>query len=1122
MSSSKKALNVPAPSFSKISPPSLPKILLRPRLQAIFEQNKDKKLILIIGQAAQGKSTVAATWYFLNAQRPSIWINLGPEDSDPASLFYLLVSAIAAQLKIKDTKQLHSLPSQRLGPRESRYNFREWASALFKTFDRPFQLFLDGLDRLDPQDDSFQFLQALVEGLPPLVRLVITARAYPPLTFEFQSLKLGRQALLLQNEDLAFSPPEINRLFQELHGLSLSGEQIERIHKATEGWIGGIILLAQCLEGLPESSLNEYLTHRLPDRFQREVFQFFGKEAFSALTPSQQNFLLRSSLLDRLESGILRELFPDEDALELLKPLAGRNLFVTGFPDPHQGMVFRLHRLFKAFLRTLLQSKSSEDEIRQLHRRAGDYYRKEGDEEEALRQYLEARAYPEAAERIKQIGLTLIKQTRLKDLGNWLNALPKPFIQEDPWLLLFQGLINGFTFPQEDVVTLQGIVVRFMKQGDCSGLLLSLAHLIEVEITRGIYRPGLIRWAERLLKSSAEDAYLFERALLWSQIGLVQAVRGNPRQGYWACQNTYLLANRLEDRLMQATALSRAVSCLSRLGEFREAERLLTELDPLLWRLNRPEIHAFLSLSRILFLALRGDHQASLDHCGFVTAEIEKQGLSYLFPYTLIYRQLALTFAREYDQADQIGRQVIHLAEKQDNEFLKGAALLMMGVSAYWAGRPVEARTFIDQCIALFRSPAGRSDCHLPRARLIRGLLENRSKNRATAIREIREVLEYFQSNENHLLVTESHLALGLLYQDAGQPAEARTHLHKGFALARQRAYDHFIAISPRDVRRACLLALEFEPSESSAAGYANDLLIRKFSVPADPELIKLSHHPDPDISQKMMEIRRTLHRKTIPILHLETFGGLRLYRNEKQISDNDWNRQQPRRLLTAILSQKNSLIPKEVLIELLWPEENPDVGEKNFKTTLSRLRKTLEQEISPDFGSSYVHLHRNTVFLDDELCRTDVRQFGDRYREGLAKENKKNVQGAQECFSQALELYRGDFLPEERYAPWVEQRREDLKNGYLDLLTRTARYHEQAGAFRKAVFYYQQALQADPLLEDACRGLMSLYAEKNLFNEAFRVFESCRKSLKAALNTTPDSVTLALYQGIRQRANKS
>ena len=1122
MSFSKKAVNVPAPSFTKISQPALPKILIRPRLQALFEQNEDKKLILIIGQAAQGKSTMAATWYSHNPQRPSVWINLGPEDSDPVNFFYLLVQAIKSKHQEIDLKPLLALPSLSMGPREGLYLYRDWAEDLYKSLPTPFQVVFDGLDRLNPQAETYGLLQVLIEQMPPSLRFIILSRAYPPSRLNFQTLITGRQALVVTNDELAFTRLEIKKYFQELYGLPLNDEQLERIYQATEGWVGGITLITGWIKNQPLASLRDTLSREMPAYFARETFQFFGREVFSTHTASQQNFLMQSSILDSLEPEIIELFFPKENGQAFLNDLVQQNLFVHVFPDPDKGLVFRYHQLFKAFLGVRLRSNFSAEERRNLHFLAAGYYEKKGDYESAIKHYLEALAFPEAGSLIKQIGLSLIKQTRQTDLGNWLKALPKPFLQEDPWLLLFQSLTKRFIFSQENVKVLRKVVIRLKNQGDWSGLLLSLALLTEVEFTLGKFRPGLIRWAERLLKTFDEEVYVFERALLWSQIGLVQAVRGNPRQGYWACQNTYLLANRLEDSLMQATALSRAVSCLSRLGEFREAERLLKELDPLLWRINRPEIHAFLSLPHILYLALRGDHQASLEHCAFITAEIEKHGLSYLYPYTLLYRQLALTFAREYGQAEQIGRQVVHLADKENNEFVKGAALLMMGLSAYWADRPLEARTFIDQCLALFRSPAGRSDCHLPRARLIRGLLDNQSKNRATAIREIREVLEYFQSNESHLLLTESHLALGLLYQDAGQPAEARIHLNKGFKLAQQRAYDHFIAISPRDVRRACCLALEFGPPGNSTAGYAADLLIRKFSAPDDPELMELAHHSNPAVSKQAVQIRRTLHRKTIPILRLETFGGLRLYLHEKKIGENDWDRPQSRRLLAAILSQKNSPIPKEVLIEWLWPEEKPDVGEKNFKTTLSRLRKTLEQEISPDFGSSYVHLHHNTVFLDEELCRIDVRLFTHLYREGLAIERKGDAQGAQESFSQALDLYRGDFLPEERYAPWVEQRREDFKNIYIDLLTRTARYHEQAGAFKKAAACLKQVLEADPLLEEAYRELMSLYAGKGLFNEAVRVYETCQKALQAGLNTQPDPVTAALCRGIKERLKRS
>ncbi len=180
-----------------------------------------------------------------------------------------------------------------------------------------------------------------------------------------------------------------------------------------------------------------------------------------------------------------------------------------------------------------------------------------------------------------------------------------------------------------------------------------------------------------------------------------------------------------------------------------------------------------------------------------------------------------------------------------------------------------------------------------------------------------------------------------------------------------------------------------------------------------------------------------------------------------------------------------------------------------------------MEPNIRPDFGSSYVHLHHNLVFLDPELCRVDAREFNDLYREGVRLENEGDDKGALDCFSRAADLYEGDFIPEETYDSQVLRRREDFKNIYIDLLTRLARRHTRAGASKKAVSCLKQAIETDPLLEEAYRDLMTLYAEKNLYNEALRVFEACRKVLKEEMDSSPDPLTMAIYRGIRDRAEQ-
>lgn len=152
-------------SVSKFTPPRLPGIVYRSRLLKLIEQNKDKKLLLILGQAAQGKSTLAAS-YVHNLEIPSAWVNLSEDDSDPVNLFYSLVHALQYVLKEVDLSPALSYPSLTTEPRLEVPLYREWANAMFERITVPVQIVLDGLDRLSSDAPSFGFLQVILDGLP--------------------------------------------------------------------------------------------------------------------------------------------------------------------------------------------------------------------------------------------------------------------------------------------------------------------------------------------------------------------------------------------------------------------------------------------------------------------------------------------------------------------------------------------------------------------------------------------------------------------------------------------------------------------------------------------------------------------------------------------------------------------------------------------------------------------------------------------------------------------------------------------------------------------------------------------------------------------------------------------
>jgi len=279
-----------------------------------------------------------------------------------------------------------------------------------------------------------------------------------------------------------------------------------------------------------------------------------------------------------------------------------------------------------------------------------------------------------------------------------------------------------------------------------------------------------------------------------------------------------------------------------------------------------------------------------------------------------------------------------------------------------------------------------------------------------------------------------------------------------------------------------------------------------------------LSDHPDVEVREEVWEIKRAIHRSKTPRLRIQTLGRFQVLRGDSPIEESQWDRVQPKQLLKAIVSYGREKIPKEILIDELWPEETPNAADKNFKTTLQRLRKSLEPAIHKSFSSSYIHLHDNFVFLDPELCQIDVDRFLSLLRMVEEKEKRGDVKGSLSLCAEAMEIYKGDFLPDEIYASWADKKREELRLKYIEFLGKMASLYEKQGVLKKAADCYKKAIQADPLLEESYQRLMAFYSSKAMYNEALRTYEDCKRALKRELETEPDPTTFAMHKKILEK----
>jgi LuxR family maltose regulon positive regulatory protein len=1105
-------------STSKITPPHLPNVLYRPRLLDLLKKNQDKKLILILGQAAQGKSTLAAS-YVKGSKIPSAWMNLDGGDSNPMNLFYLIVYSLQYVLKDTDLDDLFSYSMVSSESRSEIPPFREWTQCIFEQITSPICIVMDGLDRLSSDALAFEFLQALIENSPPNVRFIMLSREIPPLPLEFQSLKMRQEAFILRNEDLAFTQEEIRTFFHEIRKISFNADQLKKIYLATEGWIGGLILFSESFSRFPEATREKFISEELPDHFKKEVFQYFGKEILSSQPEQVQEFLIKSSILDLIEPGFMKDLLGIEKAEDILREHVRKNLFVQSFYDEKKGWLFRYHHIFRDFLKAKSKERVGEEERHSLLLKAGILYEQRNELENAVKYFLEAKDYPRAVAIIEQLGMELLSKGRRSDLSQWISTLPNEINQENPWLLLYQSMVQPYSVETETVRSLEKAYRLFKQREAIRGILLSIARLILVSIHTGI-QPipvvQLIREAEACLQSTELEKYPRERAMLLYSIGTGYIlVEGDIRKGVMFCQNASLLFNQIKETSLQVNAQALSALGLVQIGEFSLAEETLKSIEKSVEKYVHPESKTPQLMVNCLLSIYQGQFVKAKDLVEKLQMEIEKYSLVSMAPWTFEISGYLEFYQRKFAEAEEIGNRYLNLAQSIKNPVYKGLALRLLGLISLHRGDFKKAKEQIRQVIEIFSKEAP-SRYEFNRAKMMMGLIGYHLKEYEFAEEELMESLNYFNGISGYQSLAEIHLIMAFVKFVKDERRDAVFHLQAGFKIAEEKNFEYLYILSDEYLRKACLLALELKVK--GATDYAAHLLSTRLFHHAEEDLRKLSNHPDQIIKEKVWEIRRQIHRSRIPRLTIETLGGFRVIRGDHVIEEDEWDRSQPKQLLKVIISYGAKGIPKEALIDQLWPEERPKSAESDFKTALQRLRKSLEPTLHKDFGSSYIHLQGNVVSIDAELCQVDVNLFLLLLRNGEEKEKAGDVKEALLIYNEAIEMYKGDFLENEFYIPWADRKREELKGKYIELLGKAAHLHDRQGTVKKAIECYKKAIRTDSLLEESYQKLMTLYSSKGMYNEALRTYEACKKVLKQELKTKPDPMTTALYNKILEK----
>lgn len=393
-------------------------VITRPRLINALDGGVEHNLCLITAPAGFGKTTLLSQWRrkLLTGKSKVAWLTLDESDADINNLLcYIIFSLLSAGL---DLGRLEMLAEQGLSDTSPRSCLGLLLTKISASGE-DVVLILDDYHRVRTSEVD-QFMDGLLDNMPDNFHLVINSRERP--RFDLAKIRSMGQLLELSPEELRFDALEM----KEVVDLDLTEEQYDRLLEKTEGWPVAIQLASQLigpaenkdqvLESFSGKSdhLAEYLSEQIMNKCPDEI----------------QEFLIKTSVLERVNNGLAQAVCGIEDGFEKLEKTGGINaLFVPLDEEKHW---LRYHHLFSDFLREMLRRRYP-GEILSLHLKASEWFEGDNNLIEAVRHACLAENYDRAAGLIEKAGgWELILYGGIGFLRSLLRHIPEEHFKEYP------------------------------------------------------------------------------------------------------------------------------------------------------------------------------------------------------------------------------------------------------------------------------------------------------------------------------------------------------------------------------------------------------------------------------------------------------------------------------------------------------------------------------------------------------------------------------------------------------------------------------------------------------------------------------------------------------------------
>lgn len=1146
----------------KLAPPPVrSEAMLRPDLQALLAEVRLRPATLVVAPAGYGKTTVLTQWADeLDRTGAAVcWLGLDAEDRAPSLLLAYLISTFQRYLPMVGEQAwriLHSVADLE----------RDWpmvAGALLSDLQSelhtPTFLIIDDFHLVADGPITGALLGYLLRTAPPALHIVVASRR-PVGVAPLPRMRAEEQLVEVTRKILSLSKVEAAAMLAR-SGVTLSDADLKLLLSRTEGWVLSVQLAARTLARQAPEQRGAYLQSLATK--QQSLFDYLASEVMADLPPDLIDFLARTALADQVDSALLTEVLGLSGSEQLLDRSVQLGLPITPVDSGEDSVrSYRFHPLWQRLLYERAEQLLSRDELNELHRRFGEAFERRRRLELALNHFAAVGDEAAMARALSKLGWPLVETPQRDNIRAWLERVPIELREADPELLHMWGWSMAVSSPEQALNVISQAAELYRRSGNAQRELRALSDMAALIFwedrpadfaavcIRAVYASNRARdaWSRGAALASVV-ALLYSRGRYAAALRVAAHAARHPRSTFWQwllamivasiqIQQGYpaaalaTIATGLEmprvdrdDRQrqnllrLQAIALYLQGQLNDAAGVALDAHRRLSDYA------NESVIGVSAAILALLVLEQSHDEEAAT-YLGRARSVANRSGSGALLARVQILD--AYTLLRS-DQAAQ--------AAQAASNLLRQARL----ASAEAVGERIPRRTMLLAGDGPFTA-LGTHDLWMQLFLLI-ALGEGGDQERAVALAD--DLISAMGQRGDGLFLAVARFYRAHLAARRGDVERAESLVGAAWQICDDHGFG-FLPILPQatiewaaaqslqlgltsravgEVLRRQLpvqapaMLLRMLDTTSSVTGRARIAellgdLGATVAYPALRAMLKDRHTPVRMAAESALE--RLIYRPAYK-LHVRSLGGFGVWRGDVEIRDRDWRSVKARQLLQLLLVERGRMLPRDRIMDMLWPGLEAEAAANNLRVTLSRLMKAIEPNRPEGAPAYYIVQQGDTYGFNVESDHIyDAAEFSNAVDQARAAQQRGQRAEAVMLYRRAIDLYGGTFLPDCLYEDWSVVERERLSLLFIDASLHLGNLLLEDGLPHEAIGLAWRVIEIDQAQEEAYQLLMRAYGGLGERSTALRLYARCVSALEQDLGVEPLPETMALYQQIR------